>query len=235
MASRRPAPPGEPSAAATVADVAEPSSRERLQRAAERLFARDGIHRVTLREINQLAGQRNRSALHYHFGSRDGLVIAILQSHQKAMDEVLIPALDELEARPELPTVHEIVETTLRPLGARLESESGRDFVRILPQVLDTVSANLRAGMPPPASDQPARSLRLVDRNLEHLRPELRRERLVAYVLLMTSLMAERAHHLESGAVPTLSHEDFIQHAVVVLSAVIQAPSPGALDRRLKD
>ena len=55
---------------------------QRLLEAGEYLFARYGVHGPTLRELNARAGQRNPSALHYHFGSRDGLVLAILQAHQ---------------------------------------------------------------------------------------------------------------------------------------------------------
>ena len=80
-------------------------TRARLLRAGERLFAEHGIHQVRLREINALAGQRNSSALHYHFGSREGLVEAILSEHQNAMDGDVRPALDALTAGPDEPTV----------------------------------------------------------------------------------------------------------------------------------
>src|SRR6516225_8182566 len=46
--------------------------------AAERLFAERGIEGVALRQVNQAANQKNMSAAHYHFGSRDGLVNAVL-------------------------------------------------------------------------------------------------------------------------------------------------------------
>ena len=46
---------------------------------AERLFAERGLEAVSLSEINRDAGQRNKSALHYHFGSRDGLLKALLE------------------------------------------------------------------------------------------------------------------------------------------------------------
>jgi 1-hydroxy-2-naphthoate dioxygenase len=85
------------------------ATRARLLRAGERLFAELGIHQVRLREINALAGQRNSSALHYHFGSREGLVEAILSEHQTAMDHDVRPALDALVASPDEPTVRAAV------------------------------------------------------------------------------------------------------------------------------
>ena len=47
-------------------------TRERLLLTAEKLLGERGINGVSLREITREAGQRNASALHYHFGSRDG-------------------------------------------------------------------------------------------------------------------------------------------------------------------
>ncbi len=54
------------------------ATKERLLREAERLFARRGLYQVTVREITEAAEQRNVSALSYHFGSREGLLDAIL-------------------------------------------------------------------------------------------------------------------------------------------------------------
>lgn len=53
------------------------ATRRRLILAGERLFARHGIDGVSLREIADVGGQANNTAVHYHFGSRDGLVAAI--------------------------------------------------------------------------------------------------------------------------------------------------------------
>ena len=46
--------------------------------AAERLFATNGIAATTIRQINTEAGQKNSSAIHYHFGSRDAILDAII-------------------------------------------------------------------------------------------------------------------------------------------------------------
>jgi AcrR family transcriptional regulator len=55
----------------------EPARRQILD-AALRLFATNGIAGVSLREIRLEAGQRNAGALHYHFGTKDGLLRALL-------------------------------------------------------------------------------------------------------------------------------------------------------------
>lgn len=56
-------------------------TRERLLDAAERLWGERGVENVSLREIRIAAGQRNSSALQFHFGDRDGLLLALTQRH----------------------------------------------------------------------------------------------------------------------------------------------------------
>ncbi|HLK24317.1 MAG TPA: TetR family transcriptional regulator, partial [Caulobacteraceae bacterium] len=45
---------------------------------AERMFAEGGVENVALTQIVAASSQRNRSALHYHFGSREGVLSALL-------------------------------------------------------------------------------------------------------------------------------------------------------------
>jgi len=52
-------------------------TRDILIETAEELFARHGIAAVSLRQIGAAAGQRNTSAVLYHFGSKQALVDAI--------------------------------------------------------------------------------------------------------------------------------------------------------------
>ena len=77
--------------------MTERSTKDRLLDAAQRLFARDGVHGARIRDINALAGQRNPSALHYHFGSREALLEAILARYQRDVDINVAAALDRLE------------------------------------------------------------------------------------------------------------------------------------------
>ncbi|WP_340265844.1 TetR/AcrR family transcriptional regulator [Sphingobium mellinum] len=54
------------------------STKEAMIVAAERRFALNGMEGTSMRQIAIDAGQRNESAAHYHFGSREGLIRAIL-------------------------------------------------------------------------------------------------------------------------------------------------------------
>jgi len=55
------------------------SARIRILEAAERRFAEDGIEAVSLRQIAADSGQRNTSAVAYHFGTRSALVGALYE------------------------------------------------------------------------------------------------------------------------------------------------------------
>ena len=58
-------------------NMMEPTdTRESLLDAAESLFAEHGIQASSLRMITQRAGA-NLAAVHYHFGSKEGLVRAV--------------------------------------------------------------------------------------------------------------------------------------------------------------
>src|SRR3954471_10279488 len=120
------------------------STRDRLMQAGEHLFARQGIDRVRLREINELAGQRNSSALHYHFGSRDRLVLEILRRHEQGIDVEVARTLDGWDSDGHEPDVRDIAAAVIRPLADKLHSSSGRDFLRIVPHVVPALSATLR-------------------------------------------------------------------------------------------
>jgi AcrR family transcriptional regulator len=55
------------------------STRDCLILTAERLFGRHGVEGASLRQIAAEAGAANNSAVHYHFGSKEGLVQAIFE------------------------------------------------------------------------------------------------------------------------------------------------------------
>ena len=137
------------------AAMARPSARERLLDCAERLFAEHGLRGVSLRAINADAGL-SPAALHYHFGTRQALVDALLE---RRMDELMLrrrEILDSLETEAGRPTPRGVLDALLRPMVELLaqEDEAGRRYVRLLARLqadgdLDEafVMARYRAGI----------------------------------------------------------------------------------------
>lgn len=180
-------------------------TKEKLVAAGERLFARDGVHRVKVKDLNELAGQRNASALHYHFGSRDGLLRAIVDKHQQVVDANRAERLTALGPDPEL---RELVEVVLAPLAERLRSPSGRDYLRIVPQLLDL------DGVAPAALDQ---AMKLLGDRLAELSRELRAERQRAMLLAAFTLLADRAGRKKPALAPDVFLANLVDMATGML------------------
>lgn len=110
--------------------MARPSTREKLLDTAERLFAEHGLEGVSLRAINAEAGL-SPAALHYHFGSKQVLVEALLERHMPALMARRRQLLDGLEGEPESPTARDVLTALARPL-AELLAEGGAAGLRYL-------------------------------------------------------------------------------------------------------
>lgn len=115
-------------AAAVAADTVD-----ELLSTAERLFAAEGVGSVALTQIVAASGQKNRSALHYHFGSRGGVLSAV-------MDRRLAPInarrLALLEALPAAAPARAIVRANIAALALAVAEEPwGPDYISILAQV----------------------------------------------------------------------------------------------------
>lgn len=112
---------------------AENATRTAIMDAAERMMAEHGMNGVSIRSILAEAGA-NTAALHYHFGSREQLVEAILARRGKQMNYRRREMLDALEARKQPPSVADIVDAVVDPLIEMLrdEGEAGRRYIRFL-------------------------------------------------------------------------------------------------------
>ncbi|MGY9036665.1 MAG: helix-turn-helix domain-containing protein [Rhodobacterales bacterium] len=80
-------------------DIELSDTKMELLLAAERLFALQGIAATTIRQINAEAGQKNSSAIHYHFGSRDAILDAIIAIRVKPANDLRAELLIEERAR----------------------------------------------------------------------------------------------------------------------------------------
>ncbi len=187
-------------------------TRALLLRAGEQRFARDGVAGAKLSDIVRDAGQRNDSAVGYHFGSRQGLLAAIVAKHMEVMEaERVVPALDA--------DLSVVVRSIVVPTAALLATEDGRDFLRIIEQL---------AGWSGIGTSQPNQVLsgtvigsqlaRLEALLVPRLGTTIARERGALLVTFLTAALAERARSREAGARQRLNHERFVDHLVNVLS-----------------
>ncbi len=112
--------------------MALPDTRTRLLEAAEALFAEKGFAATSLRAITA-AAEANLAAVHYHFGSKEGLFTAVFARRVEPLNRERLALLDraEIKAAPAPPAVEAILKAFLRPLFqmAGASEEAGR-FVR---------------------------------------------------------------------------------------------------------
>jgi len=99
---------------------------------AQRLFAEKGIDAVSMREIAREAGQRNNSALHYHFGSKEALIQAILQAGMREINELRNDYVDQLFSGGRHCDLRGLVEAVVWPLASRLLASRGNSYNRFL-------------------------------------------------------------------------------------------------------
>jgi AcrR family transcriptional regulator len=101
--------------------VRKRDTRRELILAAERLFAERGIEGVSLREINLAAKQRNTSAAHYHFGSKDALVDAIFEFRRAEIGKRRDELLDAFESGQRVIEPRSLAEALIMPLAKEVQ------------------------------------------------------------------------------------------------------------------
>jgi AcrR family transcriptional regulator len=103
-----------------------------LIRAAEDLFAERGSDAVSLREIITASGVSNASAIQYHFGDRRGLMRAILDKHEPAVDQHRHRLLDAYVAAGQ-DDMRELARSLVVPLARQLDnSDGGVGYLQLL-------------------------------------------------------------------------------------------------------
>jgi AcrR family transcriptional regulator len=176
------------------------------------------VQGTTTREITEAASQRNASAVTYHFGSRQGLLLAVLARRGGPVDE------ERGRLRASLgpsPTVPELVGCLVEPYAALLGDEAGRSYLRIVAQLRGRFAA-WRVESDAATTEHLAAILDELEARAPGP-PAVRQGRVVALIMLLTASVAERARTIDDGVAPDLDHDAFVADLVRVLAAVVTA------------
>src|SRR5262249_15017309 len=96
-----------------------------------------GLNGVSLRQINVAAGQRNASAAHYHFGSREGVVRAVFEYRMSGVDRRRLQRFEALEREGRLGDPRGLIRTWGLPLADEVAPRpGGNHYIRFLYQVV---------------------------------------------------------------------------------------------------
>ena len=209
----------------------ETSTRAALLRAAERLFAELGVGPTSTRAILREAGQRNESALQYHFGGREGLIDALYAERGAQVGEERERMLRELDASGDVQDVRRLCAVAVLP-PVRIVRRDPRFalFLKVVGQLaflpsdglqesatrysgasVAEVAARIRAELPIPKA--------LADRRIDLM------HRMAALAL------SQRA--LSGGGFDGPDAEMFFETLLDAMAAVLEGPVSPATEREL--
>lgn len=181
-----------------VQTVAGTEARARLIVAAERLIAERG-QAVPLRDIAAAAGQRNNSAIQYHFGSRDGLIEAVVEYRLATLEVRRLELLAEQAGSGRPPGVHGLLEALVLPMFELGERHGIRHYARFLEQIPAHPSVSDAANLERTGRTSVRVIMQGLDRELSALPPRLRVRRLRALTTMLFALLADHERSAEAG------------------------------------
>ena len=203
-----------------------PSARHRLLDCAEELFAAHGVEGVSLRAINAGAGL-SPAALHYHFGSKEALVEALLERRMALLMARRGELLDALEHDAGTPHCRGLVHALVAPLAELLarEGESGRRYLRLLSRLVADRNVDERFVVA-----RFGRGIERLEPLLQRALPDLPipvvRLRLALVIELMLRSLAQwdTLAGTWRGDQPPLSLDAFVASLLDVLTGALEAP-----------
>jgi len=161
------------------------ATRDQLVSSAETLFAARGLDGVSLSEITRAADQRNASALNYHFGGKEGLLAAILEKHQPALDEERRRMLEKFESIEDA-SLRGLVEVLVLPLAAKLDDpDGGPEYIRVMAQLIGSPTHSFLTRGTRGMHAGGSRLMRAISQRLANLSPPDRRMRTLLVVSLL--------------------------------------------------
>ncbi len=180
-------------------------AKRRLLEAAEQLFADKGFEVVSVRDITK-AAEANVASVNYHFGSREGLIAAVVTRYMLPVNEERLARVEVLEKRwaGKTAPLEEIIEAFARPLvGMVRKSElSERLFCRLLGRIFTMPKDGLPLVVEEQMKVLSDRLGRLLAKALPTVAPEelAWRMHFVAGAMIHALLNQDVLHRLTNGA-----------------------------------
>jgi AcrR family transcriptional regulator len=194
--------------------------QERILVAAERLFVEVGFG-ASLREIAVASGQRNHSAVQYHFGDRAGLVDALYRYRMVPLDARRAEMVEEIRERGEERDVRSLLRAYVVPMAEYLLARPGQSwYFRLLARfILSGTYADL-----PFLPDYYAQFSRLEEMLLA-ADPRITQQRVYLVTLHVVSVLASLETRLAREPGLAERAHDEIEDLMVTAHAVATAQS----------
>jgi AcrR family transcriptional regulator len=204
------------------------STRDLLLDAAARLFAQRGIDNVSIAEIVRTANQRNASAVHYHFGSRDEILRAVLARHVPAIADRRRQLLERARSKPAR-DVRSAAEAVVRPV-TEFAQGGWREWAYLqigseLTGTVDRVTPEIRELLKQTAGYE---AWELLRERCPKIPADLWRARQEICIVFIGRAAADRARTLDGGDRHDIESDDrFVDNLVDMVIGAMTAPHRG--------
>lgn len=200
------------------------ATRARILNAAEHLFSEYGVNGVSLRAIVGAAGV-NTAAVHYHFGSKSGLLEAVFARRIVPIAAERLELLAQCRESDDLPPLlHQIIAAFLEP-GMR-GSHGGATFARLRARMAADASEDTRSLMVKYFNDSSGKFLAALGRALPDLPARDLHWRFHFMLGTMVYTMANpgRIQALTGGACDPSDMDASLAYMVPFLAMMFRAP-----------
>ena len=196
----------------------------RILDAAEALFAECGFHATTLRQITQSA-QANLAAVNYHFGSKQGLIVAVFKRRLDALNQARLDRLAEARAEADTPSLEAVLDAFVYPAMAfsHGSDSDGHRFMRILMRAFADQDDELHRALSAEYAHVMRQFAEAIGAALPGSQPEALRRQLDFIVGALTYTMAE-SHLKDARALAS----DLVQFAAAGLRGAAPSSRDGA-------
>jgi AcrR family transcriptional regulator len=206
--------------------VTRPSdiTRERIMKAAERLFAERGYDATSIRAIVAKA-RVNQAAINYHFDGKDGLYREVLRAAFRALTEQQLEHADEMKAMSREAALAEFIRRQLRPL-------LGRDEYSRHMRILNWETVRPTAVFRKLLSEEAAPFMGLAVELVRRFQPEADQRTLTAAAVWLVGQCSVFLRNREQLAEPPLGLA-LDEKAVEWLAQLVSSWATGGLGRRV--
>lgn len=201
-------------------------TKARLKAAAQALFARYGVEGVTVQQIVSAAGQRNNACLHYHFGSREGLIRQLLVDGAMELDARRTAMLDSLEHGEEPMTVRSLIRVLLVPVLDLAADECWHGYVQFSTNLQLTHREMFREALGGRWNAAYVRTFEHLKALVTHIPPAILDQRLSIMTIYGNAITAVREFEMVRGKLPSRfwSQPFTIENIIDTLETTLTAP-----------
>ena len=200
-------------------------TRTALILAAERLIAQRGIDGVSLRQINTEAGQRNSSAAHYHFGSKDALIRSIYEYRLSSVNERRQAMLDEMRASGLADEPRHIVAAIVLPIVEEIEqSDGGSFYIQFLSQAIGHPQGSARKYFDATLTGAASEIYDLIASTVPEIGPRILGERFGLMWEMVIHSLADRERYLHDAQSGIGAGDAFINNLIDMVTGGLTAP-----------